>query len=199
MNYLPLGAVVCDVGRRFVQANHAGHQFLARSEGLKVVDGAVLVGHRSDSHNFEAAVAGSTAQGTYGEDLRRLLLRGTRPNRLIQASIVALPQLVTLADGNGAAAPQPSAPLLIIFLRRLGRSKAISPVAVSRLFNFTTAEAKVIAALCRGLSVAEYATANDLSRHTVRNQVKAALSKSGTRRQAELVRIVLSSLFGSDL
>lgn len=57
-------------------------------------------------------------------------------------------------------------------------------------FGLSCSEADVVLSLAGGLSLAEIADARRVSIHTVRNQVKAALSKTGSRRQADLVRLV---------
>jgi DNA-binding CsgD family transcriptional regulator len=49
----------------------------------------------------------------------------------------------------------------------------------------------VALALAEGLTPAEIAEARGASLHTVRNQIKAALAKSGARRQSDLVALVV--------
>jgi DNA-binding CsgD family transcriptional regulator len=70
--------------------------------------------------------------------------------------------------------------------------------ALQGLFQLTTAEAKLAESLYEGRSLNEIADANAVSIHTVRNQLKSALSKTDTRRQGELVALVaqVASLAG---
>ena len=63
---------------------------------------------------------------------------------------------------------------------------------VAALYGLTPAEARVAAGLAEGLSPAEIADRHGVSTGTLRNQLKAVFSKTGTRRQAELVRLVLT-------
>ena len=56
--------------------------------------------------------------------------------------------------------------------------------------SLTSAEAAVALALADGLTPEEIAAGRGASVHTVRNQIKSALSKAGARRQAELVGMV---------
>ncbi|MEO5883140.1 MAG: helix-turn-helix transcriptional regulator [Caldimonas sp.] len=60
------------------------------------------------------------------------------------------------------------------------------------LFGMTPAEARLTEALVNGQSLGEYAQARRVTMSTVRTQLKAATAKTGTRRQADLVRIVLT-------
>nr|WP_249803763.1 LuxR C-terminal-related transcriptional regulator [Bradyrhizobium zhengyangense] len=58
------------------------------------------------------------------------------------------------------------------------------------LFDLTPAEAKVAQNLFEGRTVEEIATAHSLSRETIRKQLKAVLTKTGTNRQSELVGLL---------
>jgi DNA-binding CsgD family transcriptional regulator len=62
-----------------------------------------------------------------------------------------------------------------------------------RLFGFTRLEAEVAELLCRNQNPEEIGRALHLSPHTVRAHLRNAFAKSGARRQAELVGLVLSS------
>ena len=57
-------------------------------------------------------------------------------------------------------------------------------------FGLTRAEAEVASLLALGYDVAQIARLRKASRETVRSQIKSALRKSGTRRQAELVAAI---------
>jgi len=58
------------------------------------------------------------------------------------------------------------------------------------LFDLSPAEAKVARGLVEGLTIEKISVANNLSRETIRNQLKAVLTKTGTNRQAELVGLL---------
>jgi DNA-binding CsgD family transcriptional regulator len=60
------------------------------------------------------------------------------------------------------------------------------------MFGMTPAEARLTEALVQGQSLQQYAEARRVTMSTVRTQLKAATAKTGTRRQADLVRIVLT-------
>lgn len=63
---------------------------------------------------------------------------------------------------------------------------------ISKGLGITIAEAQVVAALIKGQSPREVAEQRSVSLHTVRNQIKSAMLKSGTRRQTQLVSKALS-------
>jgi len=68
---------------------------------------------------------------------------------------------------------------------------------IARSFGATSAEARLAQGLMQGHSLYEIADANTLSRHTVRNQMRALLYKTETRRQRDFVLLMhsLSSPF----
>jgi DNA-binding CsgD family transcriptional regulator len=61
---------------------------------------------------------------------------------------------------------------------------------LSRRLGLTEAEADIALRLADGQTPSEIAEARGASIHTVRNQVKSALLKTGSRRQSDLVRIL---------
>lgn len=103
---------------------------------------------------------------------------------------------VTLARiGSDAISELLFGPTLLVLLEPLVAPEAAAHAgarAVADRFGLTRAETEVLEALALGLAVADIATARDVSAVTVRNQIKALFSKTGTRRQAELTRLVLT-------
>ena len=62
---------------------------------------------------------------------------------------------------------------------------------LARGLGATAAEARLAEALLGGESLYDYADRRGLSRHTVRNQMRALLLKSGTRNQTDFMRTML--------
>ena len=61
-----------------------------------------------------------------------------------------------------------------------------------QLYGLTPSEARVACAVASGESLESYASAHGISVSTVRWTMKQLLAKTGARRQADLVRILLS-------
>ena len=64
---------------------------------------------------------------------------------------------------------------------------------LSGLFDLTPAESRVAAALASGLTTQDHAANLDISRETVRSQLKSVVKKTVTARQAELIRLLASA------
>lgn len=80
-------------------------------------------------------------------------------------------------------------PAAVVLLNRRREDPTLQALLSAR-FGLTAAEAGIAAALTRGLTPAEIAEERGVSIHTVRNQLKTALSKTDSRRQAELAALV---------
>ena len=63
-----------------------------------------------------------------------------------------------------------------------------------QLFSLSRSEARLALALSQGKSLAEAATALGFTLETTRNYSKRIYAKTGTRGQADLVRIILASI-----
>jgi DNA-binding CsgD family transcriptional regulator len=81
---------------------------------------------------------------------------------------------------------------------RLGIDAGSDVASLARALGATPAEAHLAQALMDGHTLNDYADAKQLSRHTVRNQMRALLSKTGMSSQMDFVRHLhqLSSPFG---
>ena len=78
----------------------------------------------------------------------------------------------------------------IAIVTPVDRTLAPDVQLVQGLFDLTPAEARVAAHLAAGLGVSEIARKLGTSVHTTRNQLNRVLSKSGLRKQSELVSIL---------
>ncbi|HET7867231.1 MAG TPA: helix-turn-helix transcriptional regulator [Burkholderiaceae bacterium] len=83
--------------------------------------------------------------------------------------------------------------LVLLAVTRAGDAAAVPQNAWSRLLGVTSAEAALVATLVAGGTLEQHAEHRGISPGTVRGQFKQVLAKTGTHRQAELVRLALSS------
>lgn len=95
----------------------------------------------------------------------------------------ALPYANRLSAGIARAAA-------IVFVADTARPLNADAALRRDLFNLTSAEIDVVQLLCEGRNVAEVAGRRGVSAETVKSQLRSILAKTGTRRQADLVRLV---------
>ncbi len=101
---------------------------------------------------------------------------------------------VTLVPLNLPMLPDDYRPYATMFIVSPERTLQISPHLIANFFGLTPAEAKLAIAVAQGTRLSDYADEKGVSIHTVNSQVKSVLSKTGVNRQAELVKLLLSSM-----
>ncbi len=68
----------------------------------------------------------------------------------------------------------------------------LSVDTVKLIYHFTRSEAQLVIGLVHGLTLAEIAEERSVTLHTVRAQLKSVFSKTGAKRQAELIKQILT-------
>lgn len=79
--------------------------------------------------------------------------------------------------------------VMFIFESNLNNDQSSADVA--RIFGLTKAEARLTLAIANGMTATEYSAKHGISINTAYSQIKDILAKTGTRRQAELIKLVL--------
>jgi DNA-binding CsgD family transcriptional regulator len=97
--------------------------------------------------------------------------------------------IAPLAPDLGADNPQ-QRPLAMVLVGDRQKPQHLDGPLLTALFHLTAAEGRVALALLDGLTPEEYAQAAKLSIATVRCQLREIFAKTGTRRQAELVKLL---------
>jgi DNA-binding CsgD family transcriptional regulator len=95
-----------------------------------------------------------------------------------------------LRVGGAAQSPFLGARALLV-LTDLGRKPEPDPNVVARAFDLTRAEARLASLVASGLGLGAVAKRLEVSRETVRAQLKAVFAKTQTHRQSELVALLL--------
>lgn len=90
----------------------------------------------------------------------------------------------------GTASQGPSTPTVGIQVIDPELATLPEPSVLQRLFELTSAEAHFCCKLASGLNVKEISQVLDVSENTARTHLKRTLSKTGTRRQAELISLL---------
>ena len=181
-----LGHAVFGVDRtgRVMICNRQAEAIIRKGSALRMPQGKLIAVLADQDQRLQAMLAGAVAAGS-GFGLSAggsMLLEGTsaRPLRVTISPIrFPLPgrssQLAALVYvGDPAAAP-------------LSKAEALRA-----LYGLTPTEARVADLLGSGLEVREISVRQHMTLETARFHVKRILAKTGTRRQAELVRMMAS-------
>lgn len=84
-------------------------------------------------------------------------------------------------------------PTSVVFLGDPDLDAEPAPGLLTAIFGFTPAESKVASLVMRGKTVEEVAGKLGISPHTTRNHLKRLFSKTNTKRQSDLVHLLLTS------
>ena len=98
--------------------------------------------------------------------------------------------MVTPLRVTGAAGPRGAA---LLFVFDPEKTLQITSDTVKRMFGLSRAEAELAVALSCGKTLDAAAAERGISVHTTRSQLKTIFNKTGTKRQADLVSLLLSS------
>jgi DNA-binding CsgD family transcriptional regulator/pSer/pThr/pTyr-binding forkhead associated (FHA) protein len=162
-------------GEQVLWANRSARAILERSDGL-----------RAGSYGLRVADASAARQ------LRRLLSQraneeGGGAMHVPRASGRPLALLATpLVRGASSAGP-----LYALFITDPDAELETPVATLSRLYGLTVTESEVAGELLAGRTPEELASQLGISIHTARTHVKRILAKTGTRRQSELLRLLL--------
>jgi DNA-binding CsgD family transcriptional regulator len=184
----PMGIVAVDSGAKVILANRAAEAILKGGDGLMYRDG-LQASSRQETAKLHNAIAAVCTQRDFGIPKHETVIQVHRPSgsRPFEVLVSPLPSRSSLRKGGAAAA---------VFITDPEAEAALDSGALHELFGLTPAEIRLCIALVEGKSVEGYAHESGISPNTARTYVKRIYSKTGVRRQSELVRLLLKSPAG---
>ncbi|WP_208354267.1 helix-turn-helix transcriptional regulator [Pseudaestuariivita rosea] len=171
--------------RKIVYANAAAETLLKSSDAIVADEkGRLHLLDFSAMRNFETAMQQIKEQNIYSFTMRKTQGTDQKLDFTLFRSQVSGSNTGLFGWGDHFAEPG----ILVTISEQADETVAIQNI--KNQFCLTNAEASVTYSIYKGITINEYAKSHSLSIHTVRNQVKAALSKTGSRRQSDLVRLI---------
>ena len=181
---LSAGMYLVDANGRLIHANAAGHALLAESDILRSLSGRLVAREvqtdRALREVFAASGQGDAALGTRGIAVP---LSGRDGERYIAH---ALP----LTSGARRRAGVVSTAAAALFVRKASLAVPSASQAIGSAFKLTPTELRVLMAIVEIGGVPEVASAFGIADTTVRTHVTHLFEKTGTSRQADLVKLV---------
>lgn len=184
LDAIPLGVALLSESGEVVFANKMARSVIGDGDALRLSNGKVMLdqsGHRIRLHELMANIKVAPANGTGGE-LAALPITRQSGRRPIAMLLVAEPGV----EPGGAL------PAATLFIGDPDRPASFDPVRLARLYGLSQAEGRVAALLAQGHRLEDIAEMLGVAYETVRKHLKQIFSKTGTSRQAELVRVLLS-------
>lgn len=168
--------------------NDYAQTLLDRADGLKLVGDRLEASYPSDNKELQKRIKDAFDARERREPINSEPLSVTRPSGEVNLGIVfeTVPDTSWLDDGDRSA--------LLLYVRDAVNKSSVSSSVAKELFDFTPAETALALELANGLSLEDTAEKLGIMRNTARAHLRAIFSKTGVRRQAELVRVMLNSV-----
>ncbi|WP_343714054.1 helix-turn-helix transcriptional regulator [Inquilinus sp.] len=193
LDRIDLGLILCDAAGRPAYLNRRAEALVAKPDGLSAGSAGIAAALPEETRRLRHAVAMAAAAGTARPGLdaaARAIAAGTRL-RLSRPS-GARPLLLTVIPirqaGIGDRRPQAQA---AIFIADPEHNPTPAPALLQELFGLTAAEAGLAVEIGRGDGIQAAADRLSISGNTARTHLARIFEKTGTSRQAELVRLLV--------
>jgi len=186
LDRLSAGVAILDGEARLLYANSKAARLLQRGKEVAVRSGKIVFASTEIEPRFDAMVrrAAASAEGRAlagGGTIRvpgnvahgRIIMHVTPLNAEVTDSLSRLPAARVAVIMRDGAAPSNMADVF------------------SREFGLTPAEARIARGLANGNTLRDLADQFNVSSVTARNQLRAILEKTGTRRQSELMLLLV--------
>ena len=186
LDQIPVGVIIVDDAGTVLDSNHVANEVMSSNDGL-IVDRYGLKGHTRETtlalHELIATAISPDRQLDPDATDTILLDRPSgRPSLAVTIGRLPLASRFLGTDRRAAA----------IYITDPQNPFDLDPSKLIRLYKLTPAEARLAAHLARGSRLEDAAIDLGVSLNTVRTHLKRIFSKTGTDRQAELVRLIVS-------
>lgn len=188
LDQLPFGSIVLDAHAKVSFISRSASAILDAERGVFIKQGVIQARHREESSRLKSLLWNAVGLGKTPNRIGGAV-------RLVHSCSISQPLNVVVAPLNpeesSITQQWPSARALV-FLGSSTQSKIPDEITLKALYGITRAETRVAAKLAEGMTIEAIADHHQVSRNTVRTQLRQLLRKTDTQRQAELVGLLLS-------
>lgn len=187
LDRMDFGIAFLDAAGRVTHANRFAAALFRLRDGLFVSGGRLRAAHREDGKRLTAALraALNLRQGQAVAPPRHVSLRRPGGEQPLCVAVVPLPR----RDSNPFLMEQPGAALIVT---DPGHAPAVPREWLQQQYGLTPVEASLAQCLTQGLPLRQTAQRLGITYETARWYLKIIFQKTGTARQSDLVRLLLS-------
>jgi DNA-binding CsgD family transcriptional regulator len=182
---LQAGMFLVDAGGRLMHANVSGREMLNEGNLLHANGKLVALDAQSDETLRDILLAAGSGDAALGE-------RGIAVRLTARDGAQYVTHVLPLTTGARRRAGVSYAAVAAVFVQKAGHDASPALDMLTRQFELTPAEVRVLIAIMDFGGVAEVAAALKLSPATVRTHLRHVFEKTGVRRQADLIKLVAS-------
>jgi PAS domain-containing protein/DNA-binding CsgD family transcriptional regulator len=186
LDQLQFGVVIADAAGRVLLVNRAAQEMAAAEDGLLLRGGRLTAAQPKQAtllsrYLGDAVATASRRKGEGGGSLAVSRPSGRRPFALLVAPL----------SPEGAVTAEHQMPAALILITDLERRPQVLGRRLVELFGLSPAEACLAVALVAGKRLEDIAEERGVRMPTLRTQMRSILDKTGTDRQADLMRLVV--------
>jgi len=187
IDQLAFGVVILNERGHVIRVNETASRLIKETRLLRVVGNHLQAGEREHETQLANAIKALLESGTASAaSAGSLKICAEEPKRSLY--MLLKPIAETPPDPSGRPAG------LAIFLSADKLQNNVSMEAFAKLYHISRAEMALVTELLDGASIVEASTNLGISENTARAQLRSVFTKTETHRQADLVRLVLTSL-----
>jgi DNA-binding CsgD family transcriptional regulator len=186
LELVPRAVLVTGPGGCLLWANAAARQLLAAGDALRLESDRVRGLNSRDSLELAKAIEQAAGGEASAEPPRSRALCLSRGADRLPLQVLVVPW----AQSPGDPATSAAGATLVVHDPDV-RMRA-DPSLLEQLYGMTPSQARLAALLAQGFGLGDAAALLGSTEHTVRSHLKRVFAKTGTKRQAELVHVLLS-------
>lgn len=184
LDHMATAVVVADGAGHVLHMNQSAVALVAEKDGFTIDSGEVCRGALpAETHALLEAIREQATGDGRSDAVTAVSL--SRPSMRHPLLAIAMP-----------LDPQPTTPdraSVVLFVTDPDRPPALDAEVVARLYGLSGAESRLACMLATGRDLADAARVLQITMETARTYLKRIFAKTQTRRQAELVRLILAS------
>jgi DNA-binding CsgD family transcriptional regulator/PAS domain-containing protein len=189
IDQLAFGVIILNERGHVIRVNETAARIMGQSQLLHVSGNQLQAGEAAHQELLRQALRAlplATRTGAAATGPLKLCASHAPPGKPANCLHLLMKSITPPEGGSDTG--------VAIFLsdHNLHRNVAIEPFA--RLYQISRAEMALVTELLEGAAITEAAEALEISENTARAQLRSVFAKTGTHRQTELTRLVLTSL-----
>ena len=191
LDQLSIGVLLIDEEGVAFHLNKKADEIIAAQEGLSLVSGRLVASSLSESSRLQQIISNAIGHLTDGG------MAVGEAMSLINSSVGMKPLSILVTPLNAKNREQLSflnrRASAAVFIGSPSQTEQPNVDIIRMLYGLTEAEARLTSALAMGHNLNEICSFYRISIHTARSHLKTVFEKTGCSRQAELVKLILTS------
>ncbi|GAA2860781.1 DNA-binding CsgD family transcriptional regulator/PAS domain-containing protein [Aminobacter niigataensis] len=185
LDRLPLGVAVVRANSRIVSLNRIARDLAMAGDGFSIFAGMLVAERHPDTQRLQAAIATAARGDTRRSQALTLRRDKGEPLRLLVCPLSA--------NRVGQSIALPPSDLVMVFISDPEQLVDAQSEQLQHMFGLTRSEARLLELLVAGATLKVAAGRLDLTHESARQYLKSMFVKTGSHRQSDLIRKVLSS------